>query len=40
MKGQEIQNLLAVYGEIERHSKVDDYDQVRLVAPLKSSLLN
>ena len=31
-------NLLAVYGEIERHSKVDDYDQVRLVAPSKSFL--
>ena len=26
MEGQEIQNSLAVYGEIERHSKVDDYD--------------
>ena len=38
MEGQGTQNLLAVYGEIERHSKVDDYDQARLVAPLKSSL--
>ena len=38
MNGTEIQNLLAVYREIERHSKVDDYDQVRSVAPLKSSL--
>ena len=33
-----IQNLLAVYREIERNSKVDDYDQVRLVATLKFSL--
>ena len=38
MDGKKIQNLLAVYMEIERHSKVDDYDQVRLVAPLRSSL--
>ena len=38
MDGKEIQYLLAVYREIERHSKVDDYDQVRLVARLKSSL--
>ena len=36
-EGKEIQSLLAVYREIERHSKVDDYDQVRLVTPLKSS---
>ena len=32
-----IESLLAVYSEIERHSKVDEYDRVRLVAPLKSS---
>ena len=38
MDENEILNLLAVYKEIERHSKVDDYDQVRLVAPLESCL--
>lgn len=38
MDEKEIQNLLAVYRDIERHSKVDDYNQVRLLTPLKSSL--
>ena len=37
MEEKEIQNLLNVYSEIERHSTVDDYDRVRLVPPLKSS---
>ena len=37
MNDKEIHDLLAVYREIERHSKVDDYDQVRLV-PLNSCL--
>ena len=31
MEEKEIQNLLDVYCEIERHSTVDDYDRVRLV---------
>lgn len=37
MEGKEIPSLLAVYSEIERHSKVDEYDRIRLVAPLESS---
>ena len=37
MEVKEVESLLAVYSEIERHSKVDEYDRVRLVAPLKSS---
>ena len=36
MEVKEIESLLAVYSEIERHSKVDEYDRVRLVAPLNS----
>ena len=38
LDGKEVQNLLAVYMEIERHSKVDDYDQVRLILPSNSFL--
>lgn len=37
MEAKEIESLLAVYSEIERHSKVDEYDRVRLVTPLKFS---
>ena len=40
MEVKEIKSLLAVYSEIERHSKVDEYNQVQLVTPLKSPALS